>query len=123
MAHIKKSMSAAFDAKLFGKLTAFVGWSITSREDGIKIDQRGYVNQILEDHGINEVNGCIPPLPRAADVLPARENETVLDDQDQKNYSIIIGSLLYLAVCTRLDVLLSVAVIARKAHSRTSEHI
>lgn len=51
--HLKQRMSASFYVKLFEKLTSVVGWNITQRDDGIKIDKCGYVKQILKDHGLH----------------------------------------------------------------------
>ena len=56
-------------------------------------------------------------------MLPARENEQVLDDQDHKKYLSIVGSLLYLAVCTRPDVIFNVSVLARQVHAPNSRRL
>ena len=91
--------------------------------EGIKIDQRGYIKQILKDHGLHEANGCTAPLPRTVDVHPARENELVLDDQERKKYRSIIESLLYMAVCIRPELLFIVSVQSRRVHAPTSRHL
>ncbi len=52
MNSLKRKLSANFDVKLFGQLTSFMGWNVSRSEKGIKINQCGYVRQILKDHGI-----------------------------------------------------------------------
>ena len=114
---------SSFDVKLFGKLTSFVGWNIIQRPEGIKIDQRGYVKQVLKDHNMETANATRTPLPKDANVLPAGEFEKTLDVTGHKKYRSLVGSLMYLAVCTRPDISFSVAVLARQVHAPTARHL
>jgi len=52
MNQLKENLASNFDVKLFGKLTSFVGWNISNQQNGIKIDQRGYVKSMLKEHGM-----------------------------------------------------------------------
>ena len=123
MNQVKKNLTACFDVKLFGQLTSFIGWNIIQEKDCIRVNQQGYVESLLKDNGLLEANAVRTPLPLKADVLPAREDEATLDNQRHKQYRSIIGSLLYLAVCTRPDISFSVSVLARQVHAPTARHM
>jgi len=77
---LKKNLCASFDVKLCGTLSSFVGWNITVGNNGIKVDQSGYAKSILEEYGMQEANAVRVPLPRNADVTPAREDERSIYD-------------------------------------------
>lgn len=54
MHRLKTRLRAEFNVKLFGKLTSFVGWNISRRDDDIKINQLGYVKHMLQDFGLDK---------------------------------------------------------------------
>ena len=53
------------------------------------------------------------------DLLPAYDFEHVLGEKDQKVYRSMIGSLVYLAVCTRPDTLFSVSLLNHQLRAPT----
>lgn len=55
-----------------------VGWNITMRNSGIKVDQSGYAKALLEEYGMEQANSVHIPLPRNVDVKPARDDERLL---------------------------------------------
>ena len=79
MQHLKQRMCSRFDIKFFEKLKSFIGWKVTRKEDGIKVDQCGYVRQVLEDHGTDEDNGFLTPQPKSADTSSVEEDVVFLD--------------------------------------------
>ena len=123
MSEFKTCLSAEFDVKLYGKLTSFIGWNISYHSDGIKIDQRGYAKDILEQSGMLYANPTATPLPKNADLSPANENDYLLSEKNHAAYRSIIGGLLYLATCTRPDLSFSVSVLARHLHQPTIRHL
>lgn len=98
-------------------------WNRSRNEEEIKIDQGVYVLQILKDHGRDSVKAVNMPLPRTADVFAATENEELLNEYDQKKYRSIAGSLLYLVICTRLDITFYASVLARQLHAPTTRDL
>ena len=60
---------------------------------------------------------------KTADLLPAFEREKTLREKHHKAYRSMIGSLLYLVVCTKPDVLSSVSVLARQLHASILRHM
>ncbi len=79
MNHLKQNLSANFDVKCFGTLTSFVGWNTAQSKRGIKINQSGYIKQMLKDPGTETANAVKSPLPKTGNLLPAIENEQLLD--------------------------------------------
>lgn len=109
--HLKNSLVVHFDVKLFGQLSCFVGWNISKSTEGISIDQRGYIKTMFKEYGIERANGVATPFPRDADVTSAHSDYETLNNKEHKLYRSIIGSLLYLSICSRPDVSFSVAVL------------
>lgn len=120
---LKLHLTASFDVKLFGSLTSFVGWNIIQRENGIKIDLRGYVEAMFKEHNMHTANAVRKPLPKDADVTFSNHIEPVLDNNSHRKYRSIIGSLMYLSVCSRPGISFSVSVLPRQIHSPTARHL
>ena len=123
MNKFKNCLSAEFDVKLYGKLTSFIGWNISYHPDGIKIDQRGYAKEILEQAGMLNANSSATPLPKTADLTSMNENDRALSTKYHATYRSLLGGLLYLATCTRPDLSFPVSVLARHLHQPTIRHI
>ena len=70
-----------------------IGWNMSHLEDGIKIDQSGYVISMLKEYGRENANAVKTPLPKSADLLPAYDFEHALGEKDHKVYRSMIGSL------------------------------
>ncbi len=120
---LKTHLSTNYDVKLFGKLTSFIGWKISQQPDSIVVNQEGHYKSMLKDYGMETANCFTTPLPKDADLLPAHENETLLNTAEYKKYRSLTGSLLYLAVCTRPDISFPVGVLARQVHAPTVRQI
>ncbi len=120
---LKTNLAFNFNVKLFSKLTSLIGWNNTQDQDGITINQIAYIRDILHEFGMDKANGTRTPLPTKADLFPATEDETILSPSERNTYRSLIGSLLYLAVCTRPDISFSVSVLARQVHAPTKHHM
>ncbi len=110
---LKTHLSTNYDMKIFGKLTSFIRWKISQKLDGIVVNQEGCSESMLKNYGMESANYVTTPLPKDADLSPARENEELFNTAEHKKYSSLTGSLLYLAVCTRPDISFPVSVLAR----------
>ncbi len=60
---------------------------------------------------------------KAANPSPAHENEEILNHHQQKKYHSMIGSLFYVAIYTRPDILISAEEIARIVNFPTSGYL
>ena len=106
--------------KDLGELNYYLGMKITRSEKYIKLDQSGYVREILEkySHLLRGKEGKIVNTPMERDLkLRKSEARTMSNDQQayvaEFPYQNIVGALLYLAINTRLDTSYAVGVLAR----------
>lgn len=120
---LKRTLSAAFDVKLFGALTILIGWKISRTPSRVKLNQAQYISRPLHKYGLAQVNPVSTLLPIHADVLPPAPYEPLLNKEDHAIYRTVVGGLLYLAVCTRPDISFSVCVLARQIHAPTARHL
>jgi len=117
---IKQQFTNHFEMKDMGELNYYLGMKITRTNDFIKLDQAGYVREILEKYnhllrGLEEkkVN---TPMERE---LKLRKNESKSMTPSQREYvskfpyQNLVGALLYLAINTRPDIAYAVGVLAR----------
>jgi len=75
---LKTQFRATFDIKLYGNLTAFIGWHISRSDAGIAVNQETYAKSLLERYGMRDCNHAWTPLTLNADLVPAYNNEALL---------------------------------------------
>ncbi len=106
--------------KDLGELNYYLGMKITRTDEYIKLDQSGYVRDILEKYGYlltgKEEKVINTPMERD---LKLRRTESLSMTTNQRAYvksfpyQNIVGALLYLALNTRPDISYAVGVLAR----------
>lgn len=111
---------AVFDARDLGEVTFFLGMSITrdraSRQ--ITLAQPRMTADLLAQYGMTGAKGTRTPLSTGVKLHKAGEAL----DTSQYPYAALVGSLMYLAVCTRPDIAQSVGALARYMAAPTWEH-
>jgi transposase InsO family protein len=115
---VKKAVFNAFDARDMGEAKFFLGMAIERDRDSrtLKLGQERAVNDLLDKYSMSECKPKGVPLSS----LPADEDEKL--DTAAYPYSSLVGSLLYLSVCTRPDIAHAVGVLARHVASPHTEH-
>ena len=114
---IKQQFTDHFEMKDMGELNYYLGMKITRTDDFIKLDQAGYVREILEKYkhllrGL-ETKTVNTPMERE---LKLRKSESTSMTPGQQAYvskfpyQNLVGALLYLAINTRPDIAYSVRV-------------
>lgn len=109
---IKNSLSNSFKMKDMGKAQGCIGIRIAQTNDGIELDQSKYINDILARFNMSEAK----PISTPSD--PAQKlSIQMLTEDDSNNHNIPyqegVGSLLYVAQCTRPDIAFSVNDVSR----------
>lgn len=116
---VVSSLKAAFDMRDLGEASTFLGIDIArDRSTGtLSMSQSGYINQLLEKYGMLDAN------PRCFPLDPGIRLQRKGDALDEGFvYSELIGSLLYLSVCTRPDISFAVGALARYMSAPTEQH-
>ncbi len=70
MKKFKSALSATLSVKLFGYLRSFVGWTTSINGKSIKIDQRSYAKNLVEEHITAEAYAVHTPLPQIPTLHP-----------------------------------------------------
>ena len=103
----EESMVEEFKAVQMGELSHILGISITKNAKGYQLSQSAYVDRILAKYGLTDCNPAAIPMNPTYTASP-------LPSQGQENYRGMIGSLLYLANCTRPDISAAVCKLAQR---------
>ena len=67
--------------------------------------------RLVHKHGLKEGRTKSVPMSTSMKLVQAAEDQLL--DREEYHYSELVGSLLYLSVCTRLDISQAVGVLAR----------
>ena len=110
-----------FDARDLGEANEFVGLQIVRdrAQKTLTVHQSGYARSVLAKYGFSDVNPRKIPLQPNLVVKSAESGDELCD---QTAYRSLVGSLMYLAVCTRPDLSYAVTSLARHVCSPTHEH-
>ena len=117
---IKQQFTEHFEMKDMGELNYYLGMKITRTNDFIKLDQAGYVREILEKykHLLRGLEDKRVNTPMERDLkLRKSEKDAMTPSQSEYvskfPYQNLVGALLYLAINTRPDISYAVGVLAR----------
>jgi len=105
---VKQSIQRKFNIKDIGDVEFVIGIKFTKTLNGYILHQGRYINDILNKFDINNLTPVKNLMPLVNPNLRTKKfNET--------KYRSAIGSLLYLAICTRPDILFAVSRASRKS--------
>ncbi|KAL9808881.1 putative RNA-directed DNA polymerase [Arabidopsis thaliana] len=115
---LKSQLSSAFQLRDLGPPKFFLGIEIARNDQGITLNQRKYVLDLLASSGFSD---CKPSS------IPMEPNQTLSKDTgivlaDSKQYRRLIGKLQYLCI-TRLDITFAVSVLAQFSSAPTDIHL
>lgn len=97
---LKKKLSQSFKMKDLGEAQGCIGMKITQKADGIELDQIKYINDIIVRFQMQNAK----PISMPSDPNQKLSIDMITDDDKEngKNpYQEAVGSLLYVAQCTR----------------------
>jgi hypothetical protein len=121
MENVKKELSSRFDIKDLGELSYFLGMSIVQkREEKVTwMGQPAYTQKLLTKTGMIDCKPVKTPVDPGHRLVKASEDEEALD---QPLYQSVVGSLMYLATCTRPDIAFAVGMLARFSSKPKRSH-
>ena len=117
---IKGQLMSAFEARDLGEATFFLGMSIVRDRDNrtIKLAQERLTSDLLSKYSMLEAKALSTPL--SPSIKLTKEGEPL--DRETYGYSQLVGSLMYLSVCTRPDIAQAVGALARYMAQPTAAH-
>lgn len=117
----KSRLMETFDARDLGEPVQYLGIKITRNRGSktITLDQEQMTTELIKKYGMEESKSKSTPLGPSTR-LSKDEGEPL--DTKAHPYSPLVGSLLYLSVCTRPDIAYTVGALARFMSCPTSTH-
>ena len=117
---IKRQFTVRYEMKDLGELNFYLGMKISRTDDFIKLDQTGYIRDILKkyDYLLQGHDGRTYNTPMERDLKLRKHERQFMTTKQQVYvskfpYQNIVGALLYLALNTRPDISYAVGVLAR----------
>ena len=115
---VKEKLGTTFDVKDLGLLRYFLGIEIARSRNGISMNQRKYVLDLLSDTGMM---GCRPAsTPMDPNIKISTESGELLSDP--ASYQRLVGRLIYLTN-TRPDLAFAVSVVSQFMHAPRTSHM
>lgn len=98
--NFKNHLKKIFTVKDLGPLKDCLGMRVIQKEGCITLDQTKYIQKLLHKFGMNDAIPVTTPLePGLKLSLPDKEEENI-----EVPYQELIGSLMYVSICTRPDI-------------------
>lgn len=111
-----------FKIKDFGLVKCFLRIRVDQKEDKVIIDQRKYIEEVLARFNISECKPVDTPLEMGKKINKTESLHEQNKVDKELPYQALIGSLMYLAVCSRPDIVHAVSVLSRLNNCYTEEH-
>jgi len=120
VAKVKAHLTAKFDVRDLGPATYFLGMELSRDREArsLKLTQKKLTRELINRYGL--VDAHVRSMPLAAGEKFRKEGEPL--DTVRFPYSECVGSLLYLSVCTRPDIVHAVGALARYMAAPTVAH-
>ena len=116
---VKKALEATFHMEDRGRLHWFLGPRIRREEDKVTVDQKRYIETMLERFQMDQ---CKPSRTPADLNLKFQTAQNGDEEVDQRIYRSLVGSLLYVAKQTRPDIMFTVNILSRHMNAPTNQH-
>jgi hypothetical protein len=120
VAKVKEHLSSKFDVRDLGPADYFLGMELSRDREArtVTLTQKKLTRELVERFGMMSAKPRSVPLAAGEKLL---KEGTPLDTATFA-FSELVGSLLYLSVCTRPDIAQAVGALARYMASPTEEH-
>ncbi|KAI0984565.1 hypothetical protein GJ496_011917 [Pomphorhynchus laevis] len=120
LVHMKTELGMRFKAKDYNELNYCLGIEINIHEDNIELQQTNFIQRVLNKYQMAECKIVSTPMNPN---IRLEVNDNTSKSVDQKLYQFIIGSLLYIAICTRPDIAYAVEILSRFNISPNDLHL
>lgn len=116
MTNFKRYLMSKFQMTDLNEIKLFLGIKITRESDQIFLDQSAYIKTVLAKFKMHECKPVSTPLETKLDYDALNSEEKY--DAPCRN---VIGCLMYIMLCTRPDLSVSVNILSRYTHKNNKE--
>ena len=120
--NVKERLTSIFDVRDLGEAKYFLGMSLDRNraEHTLKMSQHRLASELVDKYGLKEAKTKSIPMSPSIRITQTQEDKIL--DKEVYRYSELVGSLLYLSVCTRPDTAQVVGVLARHMATPSMDH-
>ena len=118
---LKKDLHSMYKMTEEGVPKLFLSIELDHQPNEIRLHQRRYINSILKKFGIENCKPVVTPLLPKAKF--SRDNDEPLNTEERVSYKLLIGILMYLIVCYRLDLVYTMSILSKYLNKPTREHL
>jgi hypothetical protein len=119
---VKSAIMASFDCRDMGEADLFLGLAIHRDREArtITVSQKRMVEEVVAEYGMKDSRPKAVPMTPGTRLVKPEAGERL--EIERYPYSALVGSLLYIAGCTRPDISLAVGVLTRHMSAPGMEH-
>jgi hypothetical protein len=120
---VKEMLTSTFDLRDLGEAAMFVGLEIQRDRAArtLTIRQSRMTSDLVVRYGMQQAQTKAIPLTVGTQLTKATDDSQLLD-KEKYGYAELVGSLLYLSVCTRPDIAQAVGALSRFMSQPTMQH-
>ena len=118
---LEEKFMRKWECRDLGTVTEFLHMKVHRDGSKINLDQCAYLETVLERCGMQNCKSAATPL-LARYMLEPVSLDTAINPELQRRYKMVIGSLLYLMIGTRPDIVFAVTKLAQFAACPSEEH-
>lgn len=121
MAEVKKGLAGGYEVKEMGDLHHFVGVKViqTPQTEEVWISQEAYAQRVLQKFGMENAKPIDTPIDASSKLVKRTED---CEGFDQGQFQSAVGSLLYLSIMTRPDIMYAVSNVAKFCVNPSKQH-
>lgn len=119
---LKEILMSKFKMKDLGSVRCFLGIRVEIKKNKVIIDQRKYIEEILAKFDMSECKLVGTLLEIGKKINKTESSHEQSKDEKDLPYQALIGSLMYLAVCSRPDIAHAVNLLSQFNNCYTKEH-
>lgn len=121
--HLKDQISARWDMEDLGPAKSIVGIQvIRGSSHNITLNKSALALTVLERFDLSTIRAASTPLPVTGRLYRASDEEAEAFAAEKKPYRQAVGSLMYLAICTRPDLTHAVGVLSQHLERPSFSH-
>lgn len=108
---LKKELQRKFEMKDLGEVDVFLGMKIKCQDNSIQLNQTEYLERILKKFGMSSCKSVKTPVESGIKLVKPQDKNYI--PPIELPYRELIGSLMYLAVCSRPDISYAVSYLSQ----------